>query len=502
MVCARCGSTVADGGAFCSNCGAPLDAAPGDAVAPDVVGPADAAAPADAVGTGTVVTPSGSAPPPAGPPPGPHSSTGAAPLGPPSASPSPAPTGRSHLLAFAALGIVVVLALVILSLTMLGKKDKGSKGSASADGFALANGQVLSLYGSGPADAPAKRWTTKLDCNAQCDVTSDGDRVFATEELGGRHRLEAFDAETGKSAWKVPVNPGQFGVHDSMYGHLVLVETETDDGSRLAAYDTKDGTKQWSASGQWGGYAGDGTLILTESNGGNDPRAVAVDVDDGSVKWRSPGEVMGVCSGKVLLARQQQMAVVDESSGSRSWTAPLSSDKHVTCAGDRVFALSGDGVTAFDVADGARKWRATVGGAQTVAGVDELVVVTGSSKAYAFEGSGGKQLWSVAHDDKGPSLDFLLPVEGEKAMVFGEATEALLDLIDGSMGPEKPGPDVTGAALDSLVYVEDDGEQMHSLVLDTLEERWKAPVVKSADAVVVAGGRVFVLASDSVTAYE
>ncbi|MEX2174203.1 MAG: PQQ-binding-like beta-propeller repeat protein [Pirellulaceae bacterium] len=166
--------------------------------------------------------------------------------------------------------------------------------------------------------------------------------------------------------------------------------------------------------------------------------------------WRAKGGVgmsgLAIAGGKLLTLVQrdgQQWAIaLDAQTGKPLWQTPLAAEYKnqmgdgpratPTIAGERVFALTGEGIlAAVNLHDGKLQWSqkcleqlkakpADYGMACSPLVVDGQVIVTLGAPAAAvaaFDAKTGKQVWTAASDPAGYSSPALLSVAGQPQIV-------------------------------------------------------------------------------------
>ena len=155
----------------------------------------------------------------------------------------------------------------------------------------------------------AIEWTDELGGDVLPDVPRwfapeiDDGQVYVPNFLGGDLGLAVYNPETGTRAQELPLSlpalSTEFLVHDG----TIYVVTTTDDEATMYAFDTDDGTEQWSVETAtqppnriFASIAGD-TLVYFAR--GDPPAFVAREIDGGDELWREPLDLPeGISTGR------------------------------------------------------------------------------------------------------------------------------------------------------------------------------------------------------------
>lgn len=257
-----------------------------------------------------------------------------------------------------------------------------------------------------------------------------GGRVYVVDTEA---QLHAFDAQTGRTVWSVPVGDaadddrarGAKRNSSALFGGGVSIEGDrlfaTNGLGDVAAFNAADGAMIWRKR-PGGPLRGAPTL----SNGNvyvmsQDNQLLALRQSDGNVEWTEAGtlEVSGVF-GVAAPAAAQGTVVAGFSSGELNayryengrpvWQDALSRTSISTSVGTisdidaepvidqgRVFAIgSGGRMVALELVTGQRVWEINAGGISTpwIAG-EWLFVVTDDARLLAVARSNGRVRWAT-----------------------------------------------------------------------------------------------------------
>ena len=303
-------------------------------------------------------------------------------------------------------------------------------------------------------EKPASLWQQKTP---QLEgMIAAGDRLLAATEDG---RLQALDPTSGKTLWEAALKEAPVGA-PVVVGPKVYVATE----SKLQAYALADGTGLWAREEEEPAglcAAPDGTLYLT--------------VKDQLVAYDAQSEELGrIRFGRAMFA-------------------PV-------CDADRVYAAWPGGLSAVNRKTGKNAWKVKLPGPLALERAHGLILVPTAATLTAFNCTSGAKAWEA--DLPGKPLG--LSTSGDVTVVNCEDGQVVAFERDGTVRwqahPEIElgvGPQVTEKAV--LVA---GVKAFHRLDLATGQEletfltpdAWLPPVAMR--------DRVFLTASDSVTAYS
>jgi len=192
-------------------------------------------------------------------------------------------------------------------------------------------------------------------------VVADG-KVFAIAST----RVWAVDAATGKLAWETPLERKR-GIGSSP---LVLDGLLVANLDRLVAFDAKTGKEAWKQDKAGGGHsspvawkAGDKTLILCNGRAGLD----AVDLKSGAVAWTAPGggDSTPSISGDTLVVQTRKPDIglvcyaLSTIGATKRWNFPIDARRTQSSpiiSGGVVYFIEDDDAYCFDLGTGSQRW--------------------------------------------------------------------------------------------------------------------------------------------------
>lgn len=240
-------------------------------------------------------------------------------------------------------------------------------------------------------------------------------------------KLTALNARTGEDRWKtdlaVAESPNS-ATQPAVAGDRILLASE----SRLAAFDTADGSERWerSITGLPGGpvtVAADhqlGFVFLSRPDRSESPPAlVAFRTDSGNTAWSAPlrdtSSAPAVFGDHVYAAgwagpEMQVLRCLRMNNGELAWERELEDPNTppvVTETG--VFVGEGDGIIVYDRADGERLASIDVpqGPIRAIAIDDGMAFVLGDSGLSAITVPDGGEEWSLSGGDSYAAADGL-----------------------------------------------------------------------------------------------
>jgi outer membrane protein assembly factor BamB len=240
----------------------------------------------------------------------------------------------------------------------------------------------------------------------------DGGRIFT---LNGAGQVRAFDAATGASLWKNDLPGGEdainFNAAPTAYRGIVYVSST----AQVFALDEMSGTRLWTQPIEIGSESApavddDGVFVIHDC-----PQAYRFDRRTGDVVWSHLTQYCDGGGGASPLLYQGRVyddnddVLLDAATGASLGYFALNAP--AAFHGGRMFAASGPGIQAIDVASGVVAW--SLGG---VGGVDFSPIVAGGhvyfvsdeETVHAVDEQTGKEVWS----DRNPkfvSEDFESP---------------------------------------------------------------------------------------------
>lgn len=275
----------------------------------------------------------------------------------------------------------IVLSLSLLAGTALAADWPQFRGP-NRDGVSRETG----LLKNWPAGGPKVLWKAPMGEGYSHVAVSKG-RLFVLFGEGNNEVAAAYDANTGKQLWKVPL--GRKFLSDQGNGSR---STPTVDGDmvyaltaegRLAALNAADGKKAWEHDlrakfgaelPQWGISTSplvEGNLLLVDVGGSGGKSLVAFDKKTGKVAWTSQNEQAGYSAPiaitvggvrQVVFFTGRALLGVAPKDGKLLWRVPWRTDWDVNAATplfvppDKLYVSSGYGVGAtlfqIKVADG------------------------------------------------------------------------------------------------------------------------------------------------------
>lgn len=282
------------------------------------------------------------------------------------------------------------------------------------------------------------------------EVTTDDGREWSV--------VVALDAESGELTWTAPLNlsGGSEGSHEAYHPGTVV----------------------------------DGTLYVCSSLPGGDRDAVlALATETGEREWVT--EVKGtlggspaVSDGVLYVSGTATVYALDAATGKGLWAADEGRyNRSVATDGDRVIAVPGDRMIAFDAETGERLWEtdlpSVVNTQESPVIADGVVVYVHEHTGFAVDAADGEMLWrtdSEAVNGPRPAVR-----NGLAAFIHngdGSATVRALDVGNGSVrwetaiGAEVHAPPVLTA---DRVFVASAGQTLYGLDVSNgsvIDERW------------------------------
>ena len=306
-------------------------------------------------------------------------------------------------------------------------------------------------------------------------------------------------------------------------GHHPTASGPTDDVAIRWAHDAPDwflGTTSLIRRGDTLYAVGNGLLALDSNSGSrrlgyagpyqSSPAfAPASAYNTGTLAVTAPSGVFGLnASGGFTIP------LVGQTLGAERWVGPQSAgggffgpadaDTPVTAGGWIYTALPGtNSVVALDPNNGQVQWRQTHHEDDSVSAEinrpavkDGVVFVTNWPKqAAAYRAETGERQWLVELDDQ-----LLLPPVATDYGIVVPSRESvyLLDPTDGSelwrYATDGNATESTPAVADGTIFVADEQDSLHAIVLETGQQRWTAPF-DGPTTPVVAGGTVYAVKS-------
>ena len=282
-------------------------------------------------------------------------------------------------------------------------------------------------------------------------------------------------------------------------------EVETTDRTErnvIVALDGESGDRLWTASIRafdrsgavpdafHAGTVVDGTLYVCSSRPGEEPDAVlAIAADSGEREWTTEigGEARGspaVVDGVLYVGGSATAYALDAATGEKMWAGDIGSyTGSVATDGDRVIAVPGDSLVAFDAKTGELSWEtplpSVVNDRESPVLADGLVVYVHEHTGFAVDAATGDVVWQTDSE----AVDGPKPAVADDVAVFvdngdGEATVRALAVADGStvwettLGTEVRAPPVLTA---DRVYLAAAGETLFGLDRtdgSVIDERW------------------------------
>ncbi|MGW0980241.1 outer membrane protein assembly factor BamB family protein [Streptomyces xiamenensis] len=410
------------------------------------------------------------APDPHGPTHG-GSTTGAAPVHPPTALSAPAPPappttppaaprpgdappGRSRrqlLVTTAALGVG---GIGFAGWRLLG----GGTGDPATGGPAAPGSGDDAPSGSGIVGG-TRRWSLPEFVSTSVPAHADGTLYVALIAADRSPIVHAVDTATGESRWSSPLPGGSWFPTPVVAGTTVYVSGY---GSGLYALDTASGERLWEFPLPEGQRASspafaDGTVYVGGANG----RLYAVDAETGRERWLhlySRNGIGGTIPAPVVVdgvvyigGGEGELFAVDADTGQERWVRPAANDWPVihsvaVADGTVYFVDNSSTLCALDAADGEELWTVPHDLMPSRPEVlDGTVYVHDLSDAlYALDASDGRQLWSFP---LGGRVQGDLSA-GNGTVCFGGA-EGTVYAVDAATGDERWAFDVREPGADS-----------------------------------------------------
>jgi len=310
-------------------------------------------------------------------------------------------------------------------------------------------------------------------------------------------------------------------------------ETATTDGverNAIVALDSESGDLLWTASIQvfdnsgeipdafHAGTVTDGTLYVCSSRPGEAADAVlAIGTDSGDHEWTTEieGEAQGspaVIDGVVYVSGSATVYTLDAATGEKMWAGDVGSyTGSVATDGDRVIAVPGDRLVAFDAKTGELLWEtelpSVINDRDSPVLADDLVVYVHEHTGFAIDAATGDVLWRTDSE----AVDGPKPAVADGVAVFvdngdGESTVRALALDDGStvwetsLDTEVWAPPVLTT---DRVYLAAAGQTLYGLDVDdgsVIDERWYRGGGTTGEPAVTED-RIFVGHTQGVTAF-
>ena len=311
-------------------------------------------------------------------------------------------------------------------------------------------------------------------------------------------------------------------------------EVSTTDGvdrNAVVALDGESGDRLWTASIRafdgpgaipdafHAGTVVDGTLYVCSSRPGEEESdaVLAIAVDSGEREWTTEieGEAQGspaVVDGVMYVSGSATVYALDAATGEKMWAGDAGSyTGSVATDGDRVIAVPGDRLVAFDAKTGELLWEtelpSVVNDRESPVLADGLVVYVHEYTGFAVDAATGDVVWQTDSE----AVDGPKPAVADDVAVFidngdGEATVRALALADGSTVWETTlGTEVRASPVltSDRVYLAAAGQTLYGLdVTDgsVIDERWyRGPGTTGEPA--VTEDRIFVGHTRGVTAF-
>ncbi|GAB2714268.1 hypothetical protein GCM10027089_42770 [Nocardia thraciensis] len=247
----------------------------------------------------------------------------------------------------------------------------------------------------------AVQWKAGIGGRFSHSPVAAGGRVFVHT---GSRGVIALYAASGVVAWEAP----DYGSPVYTDGTLVFTGRDDLDKNGLAALDAATGTERWAAldgrrySARTMAVA-DGLLAVP-----TDDRVLCVlNSATGSLRWQvpdvgaaDPTPVVGV--GRVFTSQATKAYVYDAASGAPSWESFDADFEAATAAGDGLYLLRLDRVSAHAAATGGLRWQVQDDGTrlENIAVVGNSVFVTGDRQLRALDAATGAERWRYVNPFK------------------------------------------------------------------------------------------------------
>lgn len=269
------------------------------------------------------------------------------------------------------------------------------KSSPSVRGGVVYFGDESGIFHALDAETGKARWTFETDGGIISSANFSGDLVlFGSYD----NHLYALDRETGSARWKVETD-GYIHASPAIAGDYTLVSGCDGFFRKIALADGSESGKLQLGSYVASSMAVRGNVAYT---GTFDNEVLAVDWKNEELLWRysHPEKDFPFYSSAavtddvvVIGGRDKLLHALDPATGESRWTFPTRSrvDPSPVIAGDRVFALSGNGdLHVLELGSGKELWRYEIAApvvASPAVGADYLVVSTDDGEVLAFSPS-------------------------------------------------------------------------------------------------------------------
>jgi outer membrane protein assembly factor BamB len=313
-------------------------------------------------------------------------------------------------------------------------------------------------------DDPKVIWTASVGSGSSSDraliappVVADG-RVFVKD---ARSEVSAFDAQTGRTLWRVTLQPpaksrdsDEFGGGVVWYGGRLFVTTGF---ATVFSLDPATGKEVWQqqVSGPVRGSPtvfGDRVFAISIDN-----KLHALAAVDGETLWDYAGiaETAGLLGGTSPSAAQDivvapfssgDLVALRTDNGRQLWSESLHAARRSSSLASlsdirglpvidrgRVYAIGNAGqMAAIDLRSGNRIWELNAGGLQTPWAAGRFVyVVTGNAEVAAITRDGGKVKWVTGLDQfedqrRKKPIQWVGPVLASDRLLVGSSTGEML----------------------------------------------------------------------------